>query len=57
MTGEASAMDAQQRHYENKLAYEIDSWELIGGLDWWKRDGHPTSPGEAADAADECGCN
>lgn len=31
--------------------------ELIGGLDWWKRDGHPTAQGEAADAAGECGCN
>ena len=25
--------------------------ELIGGLDWWKRDGHPTSSGEATDVA------
>ncbi len=137
MTGEEPAMNAQQLHYENKLAYEIDSWdlsvalaagervvvidarspeayarehipgainvphrtmraesvaaidrtslvvtycdgigcnastkgalamtrlgfrvkELIGGLDWWKRDGHPTSQGEAADAAGACGCN
>ena len=31
--------------------------ELIGGLDWWKRDGHPTSRGEAAAAASDCGCN
>ena len=31
--------------------------ELIGGLDWWKRDGHPTSQGEAAGVANECGCN
>jgi rhodanese-related sulfurtransferase len=35
--------------------------ELIGGLDWWKRDGHPTH-GEAARAEDRtgaapaCGC-
>jgi len=137
MTGEEPAMDVQRLHYENKLAYEIDSWdlsvalaagdnvvvldarspeafarehipgainvphrtmraesvaaidrtalvvtycdgigcnastrgalamtllgfrvrELIGGLDWWKRDGHPTSQGEAAGAAGECGCN
>lgn len=137
MTGVESTMKAQQAHYENKLAYEIDSWdlsvagaagervvvidarspeafarehipgainvphrtmcaesvaaidrtslvvtycdgigcnastkgalamtrlgyrvkELIGGLDWWKRDGHPTAQGEAADAAGECGCN
>ena len=31
--------------------------ELLGGLDWWKRDGHPTSQGEAAGVANECGCN
>ena len=31
--------------------------ELIGGLDWWKRDGHPTA-GEASCATQsgECGC-
>jgi rhodanese-related sulfurtransferase len=137
MTGVESTMNAQQAHYENKLAYEIDSWdlsvavaagervvvidarspeayarehipgainvphrtmraesvaaidraslivtycdgigcnastkgalamtrlgfrvkELIGGLDWWKRDGHPTAQCEAAEAAGECGCS
>ena len=31
--------------------------ELMGGLDWWKRDGHPTSQSEAAGVATECGCN
>lgn len=31
--------------------------ELLGGLDWWKRDGHPTSQGEAAAVASDCGCN
>ena len=31
--------------------------ELMGGLDWWKRDGHPTSQGEAATVASNCGCN
>ncbi|RIL06691.1 MAG: rhodanese [Proteobacteria bacterium] len=30
--------------------------ELIGGLDWWKRDGHPTTHGASAGGAD-CGCN
>ncbi len=31
--------------------------ELIGGLDWWKRDGHPTE-GEAATVCNpgSCGC-
>jgi rhodanese-related sulfurtransferase len=31
--------------------------ELIGGLDWWKRDGHPTHGASAAQAAGtDCGC-
>lgn len=34
--------------------------ELMGGLDWWKRDQHPTesaTPAEsAADTAGACGC-
>ena len=31
--------------------------ELMGGLDWWKRDGHPTEGGVArADGRSECGC-
>lgn len=29
--------------------------ELMGGLDWWKRDGHPTE-GAAAGAEPGCGC-
>lgn len=28
--------------------------ELIGGLDWWKRDGHPVEGGAAPDG---CGCD
>ncbi|MEK6710535.1 MAG: rhodanese-like domain-containing protein [Nitrospinota bacterium] len=33
--------------------------ELIGGLDWWKRDGHPTEGAKAAvgQAAGKCGCD
>ncbi len=31
--------------------------ELMGGLEWWKRDGHPTLQGEAAPVASDCGCN
>jgi rhodanese-related sulfurtransferase len=31
--------------------------ELIGGLDWWKRDGHPTHGSTAQAAAPACGCN
>lgn len=31
--------------------------ELIGGLDWWKRDGHPTEGNEGKAATGEaCGC-
>ena len=32
--------------------------ELIGGLDWWKRDGHPTEgPAAAPSGAAACGCD
>lgn len=32
--------------------------ELIGGLDWWKRDGHPTHGSDALiRSAVGCGCN
>jgi rhodanese-related sulfurtransferase len=32
--------------------------ELIGGLDWWKRDGHPTEGAEAAPSgAAACDCD
>ena len=30
--------------------------ELIGGLDWWKRDGHQTHVGTLADKPVTCGC-
>lgn len=30
--------------------------ELIGGLDWWIRDGHPTHNSDAANTSDRCGC-
>jgi rhodanese-related sulfurtransferase len=29
--------------------------ELMGGLDWWKRDGHKTTAGNAQSSA-SCGC-
>jgi rhodanese-related sulfurtransferase len=38
-----------------KLGFEVR--ELIGGLDWWKRDGHPTHGAAARTAAAACGCN
>lgn len=32
--------------------------ELMGGLDWWKRDGHATTLGSAAeDDSVQCGCD
>ena len=32
--------------------------ELLGGLDWWKRDGHPTSGAKSSrgDSTINCGC-
>lgn len=32
--------------------------ELMGGLDWWKRDGHPTSGSQGSQGNSEmmCGC-
>jgi rhodanese-related sulfurtransferase len=38
-----------------KLGFSVR--ELIGGLDWWKRDGHPTHGAAAQAAGDACGCN
>jgi len=39
-----------------KLGFRVK--ELMGGLDWWKRDGHPTE-GNArmGKTAIDCGCN
>lgn len=31
--------------------------ELMGGLDWWKRDGHPTAIAEAPCTTAGCGCD
>lgn len=31
--------------------------ELMGGLDWWKRDGHPTEGQAAAQGSPACGCD
>jgi len=30
--------------------------ELMGGLDWWRRDGHPIHEGETPAVAISCGC-
>jgi rhodanese-related sulfurtransferase len=37
-----------------KLGFRVK--ELIGGLDWWKRDGHRTHAAAAADKSVACGC-
>lgn len=39
-----------------KLGFRVK--ELIGGLDWWKRDGHPTEgKGAAPDDGSDCDCD
>ncbi|MEO7427335.1 MAG: rhodanese-like domain-containing protein [Fibrobacteria bacterium] len=37
-----------------KLGFQVK--ELIGGLDWWKRDGHPIHGEKAESVIPECGC-
>ncbi|GAB4061621.1 rhodanese-like domain-containing protein [Uliginosibacterium sediminicola] len=38
-----------------KLGFKVK--ELMGGLDWWKRDGHPTSGALSATPREvSCGC-
>jgi malonyl-CoA O-methyltransferase len=37
-----------------KLGFRVK--ELIGGLDWWKRDGHPTHGVEGSSVSERCGC-
>ena len=39
-----------------KLEFKVK--ELIGGLDWWKRDGYPTSGKQGSQGSSEilCGC-
>jgi rhodanese-related sulfurtransferase len=38
-----------------KLGFRVK--ELIGGLEWWKRDGHETEAHPASSPADGCGCD
>jgi len=38
-----------------KLGFRVK--ELIGGLDWWKRDGHPTEGASPSSKAEACGCD
>jgi rhodanese-related sulfurtransferase len=37
-----------------KLGFAVK--ELIGGIDWWKRDGHKTHTATASDKSVSCGC-
>ncbi len=40
----------------SKLGFRVK--ELMGGLDWWKRDGHPTEGNAASPASGAaCGCD
>ena len=38
----------------SRLGFRVK--ELIGGLDWWRRDGHPIHEGETPTVAISCGC-
>ncbi len=39
----------------SRLGFQVK--ELVGGLDWWKRDGYPTEgAGASCAAAAACGC-
>jgi rhodanese-related sulfurtransferase len=40
--------------YMLKLGFHVK--ELIGGLDWWKRDGHGTHVSAGSESV-SCGCN
>jgi rhodanese-related sulfurtransferase len=37
-----------------KLGFRVK--ELMGGLDWWKRDGHKTHGSAGSDTSASCGC-
>ncbi len=37
-----------------KLGFRVK--ELMGGLDWWKRDGHKTHGSQATESSVRCGC-
>jgi len=39
----------------SRLGFRVK--ELIGGLDWWKRDGHPTEGDLARPNPGQCGCD
>jgi rhodanese-related sulfurtransferase len=40
----------------NMLSLGFRVKELIGGIDWWKRDGHETQTDETSGKSDTCGC-
>lgn len=37
-----------------ELGFQVK--EMLGGLDWWKRDGHPTHVAPGAATSSGCGC-
>lgn len=39
----------------SRLGFRVK--ELIGGLDWWKRDGHRTETGVGGSKSGTCGCD
>jgi rhodanese-related sulfurtransferase len=39
----------------SKLGFHVK--ELVGGLDWWKRDGHRTHVSAGSETSVSCGCN
>jgi len=45
-----SAVTPQQRALAKRARLGFRTKELLGGLDWWRRDGHPVA------APDESGC-
>ena len=38
-----------------KLGFQVK--ELMGGFDWWKRDGHKTEGGAVSTSSAACGCD
>jgi len=64
-------MDEQTKHYQAKLDYEIDGStkgalnmhrlgfrvkEMMGGMEWWLRDGLETHGTESATPNPSCNC-
>ena len=53
----ASGGNASTKTALKLLTLEFQVRELIGGLDWWKRDGYATSGTKGQSGTEiECGC-